>query len=231
MHDQVGAPFSGKTHVARALAAAHNLRLLEPEAQLAAATRAAREWREQRSGDGAPGSSAAQQHGAGSDSSPGDGGAAADGPTAAVATTGGDQGATLAPGPSRLAVLGEQVGAALLAGAEVGDALLVDVMVASIEETVGWVPPPGSVASLPAPVNDPAAVASRNSATGGGKKGGGALPKADAAGGAPPPPPEEPVLGFVLDGFPRTAAQVGGRVGGPLHSPAAHALAGQLTPL
>lgn len=109
----------------------------------------------------------------------------------AAADGGGEQaGAALGVGaedapplePSTKARLGQELRAALREGRDVPDAALVALMVEAMKETKGWVPPGEAV--------DPKA-----------KK----PAAAPGAKGAPPPP--EPVRGFVLDGFPRTAAQ------------------------
>lgn len=208
-----GAPYSGKTTVAQALARHFGLKLLAPEALVEEAVAAARAWGERAAagpGDAPPPGGAP----AGAGGAPGgqlpaipEGQA----PEAAAAA------ATAGPEAPAKVLLGRRLAEVLAAGEAVPDNLLAGVVALGIEEARSYVAPP------PEPPS---------SADGGGGKRGaggsagaaGAAAKAPKAGGGqqaaaaaaqqagmppalPPPHSGGPGRGFVVDGFPATASQ------------------------
>jgi hypothetical protein len=194
--------------VAQALARQYGLKLLAPQALVSEAVAAAEAWdsaqrqaqappRQQQSGDcggagdGQDGSSAAGAH----------------------AAQQGGVAATSDPAPPAKAALGRRLAAVLRAGGAVPDDLLVEAVLIGIEEARTYVVPPPVDAAPPSSSDGSASIS-------GGRKGAGAAkpPKTGAAGasasGAAPqqsqpaaPHPGGPGRGFVLDGFPSTAAQ------------------------
>jgi hypothetical protein len=197
----VGPPLSGKSTVAAALAQQHGLKVLEPGALVAQALAAAQAWEAEQRMREEPGEGAA-----GAEAQPGDGAAAAL-PGAATAL------------PPKVA-LGQRLAAALAAGGAAPDDLLVEAAVLGIEEARTYTAPrpdgtppgeagggggraaKGSSAGGRAAAS---AAAQRGGGTGGGGAGaGGGWP---AASGQGPVFPGGPGNGFVLDGFPATAAQ------------------------
>jgi hypothetical protein len=129
----VGAPFSGKTSVAAHLAARFKLKLLEPEALIGEAIRAADEWEAtqaaaaQAGGDAQQQPSPVPQPGEGDASpAPGD----QEGPPPEEP-----------PAPPAKAVLGARLKSALLEGRDVGDDVLVPLVVLGMEEARTYVPP------------------------------------------------------------------------------------------
>ncbi|GFR40940.1 hypothetical protein Agub_g1600 [Astrephomene gubernaculifera] len=181
----VGAPFSGKTSVAQELARKYRLHLLDPEALVAEAMAAAQEY------EAAAGMSAAN---APMTLPP----AAAKAPSLAPPASGdgtGDggaegEGAATPALPSVKARLGAQIAAALQAGGEVPDSAMVGLVVQGMKDAKEYTPP-----VIVDPKAKPKAPAKPGTA-------------AAAAKGAPPPAPAgNECRGFVVDGFPRTAAQ------------------------
>lgn len=184
----MGGPCSGKTTVAQALAKRFALKLLAPAALVAEALQAAGEA---------------------------DAVAAADAAAAAGTSPrpGGDGAGKQQAGVPHKARLGRRLRAELAGGAAASDELLVELLVLGMEEAKTWVPPPEASltplvgkakagATGPAASPAPAAAAAKApvaaSAAAAGKPGG-----APALPGAGQPA----CRGFVLDGFPATAAQ------------------------
>jgi hypothetical protein len=141
----VGAPFSGKTSVASHLASRFRLKLLEPEALIGEALKAADEWEAAQAA-----AAAAAQAGAGAD---------AQQPQAAEGDASGSAGDQQQqqeegtappeepPQPPAKAVLGARLKAALLEGQDVPDDVLVPLMVLGMEEARTYVPPKVCVSS------------------------------------------------------------------------------------
>ncbi|KAG2448325.1 hypothetical protein HYH02_006909 [Chlamydomonas schloesseri] len=180
----VGAPFAGKTCVAQELSRRYKLRVLEPEALVAEAMAAAQEYE---SATGVP-----------ADQVPEAAPAAEVDTTAAVEPSASrldTAAAAEAAGPSPRARLGAQIAAALRAGGDVPDEALVSLVVLGMKESKDWAPP----AEVDPKAKGKAAPKPAAPAAGAGSK--------SVSGTSAAPHPDDSGRGFVVDGFPRTAAQ------------------------
>ncbi|KXZ56759.1 hypothetical protein GPECTOR_1g684 [Gonium pectorale] len=192
----VGAPFAGKTSVAQELARRFKLQLLDPEVLVAEALKAAQEF------EAASGISAAAPPESwprlvtlpAGESHPAPGAAVSD--TAGATGEGAVEGEEADSGPKPPSVkarLGAQIAAALAAGGDLPDEVLVALVVQGMKDSKDWSPP--SAVDAKAKAKAAPAAPKPGTAPAGGKA------------AAPPPPPPPEGRGFVVDGFPRTAAQ------------------------
>lgn len=217
----VGGPCSGKTSVAQALAQLHGLQLLVPEVLVAEALAAAQEWdkqqqqrqqeeaaQQQQQQEGIEHQEQQQQQPSSNVMSSTEGtvhgaspavDAEQDNASTAPSAATPQPAAPEAPAPPARIALGRRMAQVLRAGQSIPDALLVEAVILGIEEARSYIVPPPST-----PGADGA----------GGKKA--AAPKA-AKPAAPVGAPQAaigplpftggPGRGFILDGFPATAAQ------------------------
>ncbi|EFJ52136.1 hypothetical protein VOLCADRAFT_103155 [Volvox carteri f. nagariensis] len=195
----VGAPFSGKTTVAQDLARKYRLLLLDPEALVADAMAAA-QAHEAAVAAAATAAAAPPVPPASSQGSrpltPASPAAAAVAAAAAAAAEA--AAAAAAAGPSVKAQLGAQVAAALQAGGDVPDEALVRLVILGMKEAAEWVPPVQA---------DPKAKTKGSATKASAATSGKAAAAAAGATAAQQQPPGNEQRGFVVDGFPRTAAQ------------------------
>ncbi|GLC51118.1 hypothetical protein PLESTB_000467700 [Pleodorina starrii] len=199
----VGAPFSGKTTVAQDLAKKYRLLLLNPEALVADAMAAAQAHEAAvAAAEAAAAAPPPRTPTSAQGSRPLTPASPASATAAAAAAAAGGDGADAVdagpPQPSVKAQLGAQIAAALQAGGDVPDEVLVRLVVQGMKDAAEWSPPvqpdpkvkgkgAGAKAGA-APASGKAAAAAAAAAA-----------QAQAAGNEP--------RGFVVDGFPRTAAQ------------------------
>jgi hypothetical protein len=197
----VGAPLSGKSTVAGALARQHGLKVLEPVALVAEALAAAQAWDADQQQTGPQGAAII--------------------PIAEdedLQQQGGSANIAAPCAPPAKVLLGRSLAVALAAGGSTPDALLVEAVVIGIEEARSCTAPqPECTPHSDMPSGGTTGRAKASSAGSKGtagatlaQRGAGAPVSATAAGGwaaGAPPLAGGPGRGFVLDGFPATATQ------------------------
>ncbi len=209
----VGAPLAGKTSVAQAVARAHGLKMLSPEALVAEAIAAAETWDAQQEQHQQQQLSETDQPAA-EDSQP-----PATDTTAERASDSNPQEPKpepqlppQPPQPPAKVLLGHRAAQDLAAGRAVSDDLVVALIAAGIQEARAYVAPrpdsllsaESSAASAKTRGNNSGATAAAAKPT---SKASLAAAQQAAAAAGPPPFPGGPGRGFVIDGFPSTQPQ------------------------